>query len=424
MSDYMMLKKENKKNEKPNNTGIPTQLKQRIEQSSGFSMDDVQVHYNSQNPRKVGALAYTQEDHVYIASGQEKHLPHELGHVIQQKMGAIRPTLYREGFAINDEPDLEKQADEIGAASSEAESSLIKKGSISNTLQLTSIVLNEESTGRDDDSLPLITNVRGESDNRDNKDNLNFGGYAVIKEKFGEKFDSLEYLKKDDLTNEQKDLIGIARTEKGNIWQYDRKYSFIKKGKIYTRTPYQCAEPHAFDKMLSCYREEQDKRLSPIKEREKKSKEEVEEIEGYISEKRKVNEQCTILKTQKDELYKSWGEEGEDSKEEIEKIKKIGEEIQEEIRTLSSSLSKGAKLKMEVLEKNLAAAKAEYEKANREKTDDDEKNKERLKKFVGRLKFNPAQNPDREGKDKTEPTCPVCKQWVDENLKIKKNVFF
>lgn len=127
MSDYMMLKKENKKNEKPNNTGIPTQLKQRIEQSSGFSMDDVQVHYNSQNPRKVGALAYTQEDHVYIASGQEKHLPHELGHVIQQKMGAIRPTLYREGFAINDEPDLEKQADEIGAASSEAESSLIKK---------------------------------------------------------------------------------------------------------------------------------------------------------------------------------------------------------------------------------------------------------------------------------------------------------
>lgn len=121
---------------------------------------------------------------------------------------------------------------------------------------------------------------------------------------------------------------------------------------------------------------------------------------------------------------KAGGEEGEDSKEEIEKIEKIGEEIQEEIRTLSSSLSPGAKFKMEVLEKNLAAAKAEYEKANREKTDDDEKNKERLKKFVGRLKFNPAQNPDREGKDKTEPTCPVCKQWVDENLKIKKNVFF
>lgn len=124
-------------------------------------MDDVQVHYNSQNPRKVGALAYTQEDHVYIASGQEKHLPHELGHVIQQKMEAIRPTLYREGFAINDEPDLEKQADEIGAASSEVESSLIKKGSISNTLQLTSIVLKEESTGRDDDSFPIMTNVWG-----------------------------------------------------------------------------------------------------------------------------------------------------------------------------------------------------------------------------------------------------------------------
>lgn len=76
----------------------------------------------------------------------------------------------------------------------------------------------------------------------------------MIKEKFGEKFNSLKYLKKDDLTNKQKNLIGIARTEKGNIWQYDRKYSFIEDGTIYTRTPYQCAEPHAFDKMLSCYR--------------------------------------------------------------------------------------------------------------------------------------------------------------------------
>lgn len=282
---------------------------------------------------------------------------------------------------------------------------------------MTSIVLNEESTGRDDDSLPLITNVRGESDNRDNKDNLNFGGYAVIKEKFGEKFDSLEYLKKDDLTDEQKDLIGIAHTEKGNIWENDPKFPVIKKGKIYTRTPYQCAEPHAFDKMLSRYREEQDKRLSPIKERERKSKEEVKEIEGYISKKREVNEQCSRLSKQIDELYKSWGEEGEDSKEEIEKIGK-------EISTWSSSLGLGAKFKMEALEKSLAVAKAEYEKANREKTDDDEKNKERLKKFVGRLKFNPAQNPDRGGKDKTEPTCPVCKQWVNKDLKIKENVFF
>lgn len=59
-------------------------------------MDDVQVHYNSQNPRKVGALAYTQEDHVYIASGQEKHLPHELGHVIQQKRGGLLDRHYTE----------------------------------------------------------------------------------------------------------------------------------------------------------------------------------------------------------------------------------------------------------------------------------------------------------------------------------------
>lgn len=377
-------------------------------------MDDVQVHYNSQNPRKVGALAYTQEDHVYIASGQEKHLPHELGHVIQQKMEAIRPTLYREGFAINDEPDLEKQADEIGAASSEVQSSLIKKGSISNTLQLTSIVLKEESTGRNDDSLPIMTNVRGDSGKRDN---LDFGGYAVIKRKFGTTIRSYRYIKKDNLTDNQKKSIGVASSETGNIWDTDPKFNVIDNEKIITRNPYQCAEPHAFDKMLTDYR---GKRSSFIKEIETKSKKKVEEIEDYISEKCEVDKQCSRLSDQIDELYESWEEADENPKEEeIEKIR-------EEIRTWSSSLSPGAKPKMKVLEENLAAAKAEYEKAkaNSEKIDDDEKNKEELKKFVGRLKFDPAQNPDREGKDKTEPTCPVCKQWVDEDLKIKKNVFF
>lgn len=165
--------------------------------------------------------------------------------------------------------------------------------------------------------------------------------------------------------------------------------------------------------MLTDYR---GKRSSFIKKIETKSKEKVEEIEGYISEKCKVTKQCSILSKKIEELYESW----EDPKEE--EIEKIWEEI----RTLSSSLSGGAKLKIEVLEENLAAAKAEYEKAkaNSEKIGDDENNKEELKKFVGRLKFDPAQNPDREGKDKTEPTCPVCKQWVDEDLKINKNVFF
>ena len=67
-----------------NNTGIPTQLKERLEKSTGLSFNDVRVHYNSPLPARLDALAYTQGNRVEIAPGQERHLPHELGHVVHK----------------------------------------------------------------------------------------------------------------------------------------------------------------------------------------------------------------------------------------------------------------------------------------------------------------------------------------------------
>ena len=61
-----------------NRTGISTQLKDRLEQSTGVSLDDVRVHYNSDLPAKLDALAYTKGNQVEIGPGQEHHLPHEL----------------------------------------------------------------------------------------------------------------------------------------------------------------------------------------------------------------------------------------------------------------------------------------------------------------------------------------------------------
>ncbi len=67
----------------PNKTGIPDGVKTRFENLSGFSFDDVRVHYNSSKPAHLSALAYTQGNEVHIAPGQERHLNHELGHVVQ-----------------------------------------------------------------------------------------------------------------------------------------------------------------------------------------------------------------------------------------------------------------------------------------------------------------------------------------------------
>lgn len=104
---------EKQRRQQPNLTGIPTQMKLDFEQRSGLSFDDVRVHYNSDKPRKIGALAYTQGTQVHIAPGQERHLRHELGHVVQQKMGIVRPSGKLEGRQINTNPQLEQQADSI-----------------------------------------------------------------------------------------------------------------------------------------------------------------------------------------------------------------------------------------------------------------------------------------------------------------------
>jgi len=100
---------------KENNTGLPDTLKTGIENLSGYSMDDVKVHYNSDKPSQLQAHAYAQGTEIHIASGQEKHLAHEAWHVVQQKQGRVQPTVQRKGLLnINDDAGLEKEADVMG----------------------------------------------------------------------------------------------------------------------------------------------------------------------------------------------------------------------------------------------------------------------------------------------------------------------
>jgi hypothetical protein len=68
---------------------MPDQLKSGIENLSGYSMDDVQVHYNSDKPAQLNAHAYAQGTDIHLGSGQERHLPHEASHIMQQKQGRV-----------------------------------------------------------------------------------------------------------------------------------------------------------------------------------------------------------------------------------------------------------------------------------------------------------------------------------------------
>lgn len=103
---------------KKNDTGLPDNLKSGIENLSGMSMDDVKVHRNSDKPAQLNAHAYAQGSDIHLASGQEKHLPHEAWHVVQQKQGRVKPTMQMKGKVnINDDAGLEKEADLMGVKS-------------------------------------------------------------------------------------------------------------------------------------------------------------------------------------------------------------------------------------------------------------------------------------------------------------------
>ncbi len=98
-----------------NKTGLPDQLKSGVENLSGTSMDDVKVHYNSDKPAQLNAHAYAQGTDIHLGPGQEKHLPHEAWHVVQQKQGRVQPTMQmKEKVNINDDAGLEQEADVMG----------------------------------------------------------------------------------------------------------------------------------------------------------------------------------------------------------------------------------------------------------------------------------------------------------------------
>ncbi|HYJ30426.1 MAG TPA: DUF4157 domain-containing protein [Allosphingosinicella sp.] len=99
----------------PNRTGLPDALKARAERLSGIPLDDVRVRYDSLQPQELDALAYARGSEIHLGPGQEKHLGHELWHVVQQKQGRVEPTLQFEGLALNADAAFEREADAAAA---------------------------------------------------------------------------------------------------------------------------------------------------------------------------------------------------------------------------------------------------------------------------------------------------------------------
>jgi hypothetical protein len=99
-----------------NRTGMPDALKAAIESLAGLDLSDVRVHTGSARPAQIDALAFAQGREIHLATGQERHLPHEAWHVVQQAQGRVPSTARTQnGERLNDDEKLEKEAEQMGA---------------------------------------------------------------------------------------------------------------------------------------------------------------------------------------------------------------------------------------------------------------------------------------------------------------------
>lgn len=93
--------------------GLPESLRSGMRALSGVDLGEVQVHYDSPKPAQLQAMAYAQGNDIHLGPGQQRHLAHEAWHLVQQRQGRVKPTAEASGVAINDNPALELEADQM-----------------------------------------------------------------------------------------------------------------------------------------------------------------------------------------------------------------------------------------------------------------------------------------------------------------------
>jgi len=151
--------------------GLPLPLKAGLEQLSGVSLTQVRVHANSPRPAQFDALAYTQGRDIHLGPGQGKHLPHEAWHVVQQMQGRVSPTAQVNGAAVNNDENLEREADvmvtkAVQAKGSESatetrtiEHSVLQRRRVPGTIDTIDLVLEENADAHGEGLIRLVNRV-------------------------------------------------------------------------------------------------------------------------------------------------------------------------------------------------------------------------------------------------------------------------
>src|SRR5208282_77734 len=100
---------------------MPEQTRAQMEGAFGHDFSSIRVH-EGEHPRAIGAIAYTQGDHIHFSRGTyrpdsisgRKILGHELTHVVQQRSGRVAMPR-GSGAPVIADARLESEADRLGA---------------------------------------------------------------------------------------------------------------------------------------------------------------------------------------------------------------------------------------------------------------------------------------------------------------------
>ncbi|MBL6448800.1 DUF4157 domain-containing protein [Fulvivirga sp. 29W222] len=122
---------------------LPSSVLSKMEGAFNTSFSDVKVHNNSSSATSMGALAYAQGSSIHFAPGQynpnstkgQELIGHELTHVVQQRQGRVKATTQAKGAPVNDDPTLEREADEMGKKAVQGKFADVK-GSSGNAVQM------------------------------------------------------------------------------------------------------------------------------------------------------------------------------------------------------------------------------------------------------------------------------------------------
>jgi LysM repeat protein len=106
---------------------LPEDVQAKMENSFGQDFSDVNIHDNSTKAEDLGAKAFAQGKDVHFAPGEfqpntkegQELIGHELTHVVQQKEGKVHGGDVNGKDMVNQDPSLEKEADDAGKLASE-----------------------------------------------------------------------------------------------------------------------------------------------------------------------------------------------------------------------------------------------------------------------------------------------------------------